>query len=320
VSDYQQQSAGIQCQPEDVIITSGASEAAELILTALLNKGDEVLVPCPGYPLYPAILNKLDATPVYYHLDPTGEWQPDAEEVRRLISPRTRALLLINPNNPTGSITRDDSTRRLLEIAAEHNLLVISDEVYGELCFDKPPVSASLFAERMNLPMVTLESLSKTHQLSGWRVGWMRFTHQEKMRELAGAIMKLAGGRLCSPTPAQYAVKPALAMNGEYVAGFLGEVKKRRDAAIACVEASTGGSLQCIVPGAAFYLFVKAIDPQHRTDEQFSAALLRETGILIVPGSGFGMSPEDGYFRLVCLADEQTLRGAFRRIESFMNE
>ena len=190
---------GAPTEVEQVLITSGASEAADLVLTALVNDDDEVLLPAPAYPIYPAILNKLGAVARYYRLDEARGWQPASEEIGKLITPRTRALVLINPNNPTGSITPDETTRQLLEVAAQSRLLVIADEVYRELCFAKPPTTASALAEELEVPLITLESLSKTHLVPGWRVGWMRYTHEEQMSNLTRSIGRLASGRLCSP-------------------------------------------------------------------------------------------------------------------------
>ena len=162
---------GAPTSSDQVLITSGASEAADILLTALLNENDEVLLPAPGYPIYPAILSKLGATTCYYHLDGLNRWQPSVDEMPSLINKRTRALVLINPNNPTGSITSDEVTKQLLELALQNNLLVIADEVYRELCFEESPTSASAIAEAMGVPLVTLESLSKTHLVPGWRTG-----------------------------------------------------------------------------------------------------------------------------------------------------
>lgn len=310
-------SLGTATSPDDVIITSGASEAADLVLTALVDSGDEVLMPAPGYPIYTAILNKLGAEARAYRLDQANRWQPSADEVRRLITNRTRALILINPNNPAGSITRDETTRELLEIAAEHDLLVISDEVYRELCFGKQPSPASVIAEQTGTALITLDSLSKTHMLSGWRVGWMRFTNTEKMTDLYRSVMKLASGRLCSPTPAQYAIKPALEGGRDFIDDFMREIRRRRDLAVSHVNAIPG--LSCAEPEAAFYLMIKAEDTRGKTDEQFVLSLLEATGVLVVHGSGFGADPRDGYFRLVYLANEETLDTAFNRIAQFLS-
>ena len=222
---------GSPTETKDVIVTSGASEAADLTLTALVDPGDEVLLPAPGYPIYPAIVGKLGAKTRYYHLQPNDNWHPSVDEIRSLINPKTRAIVLINPSNPAGSITPDSTTREVLALAAERDLLVISDEVYRELCFSPAPTAASVLAKETGAAVVTLESLSKTHMLSGWRIGWLRFTHPERMRGLADAVVKLAGGRLCSPTPAQYAVAPALESSRDYIKNFLSEIKRRRDLA-----------------------------------------------------------------------------------------
>ena len=309
-------SLGAPTTPEQVLITSGASEAADLVLTALVNEGDEVLLPAPGYPIYPAILNKLAAIGRYYRLDSGNGWQPGMEEIELLITSRTRALVLINPNNPTGSIIPDETTRQILGLAARHKLLVIADEVYRELCFEQQPISASVLAQEVEVPVITLESLSKTHLVPGWRVGWMRYTHESRMRDLTEAIGRLASGRLCSPTPAQYAVEPALAGSRQFQRDFLSGLKSRRDF---CVErVRKHENLSCQTPAAAFYLMVKAEKLGGRTDEQFVLDMLKETGVLVVHGSGFGTDPRQGYFRMVYLADEPTLAEVFTRIDQFM--
>jgi aspartate/methionine/tyrosine aminotransferase len=303
--------------PDQVLITSGASEAADLIMTALLNEGDEVLLPAPGYPIYPAILSKLGATTRCYHLDPANGWQPSIDEITSLIGTRTRAIVLINPNNPTGSIMADELTRELLELALRHNLLVIADEVYRELCFEEGPKSASVFAEPMGVPLVTLESLSKTFLVPGWRTGWLRFTHADSMRDLVQAVYRLAGGRLCAPTPAQYAVRPALEGDRTFQFNFINELRKRRDFAVAQVRKIHG--LSCDVPQAAFYLMIKVENLGERTDERFLLDLLEATGVLAVHGSGFGADPREGYFRMVYLPDEATLETVFSRISEFLS-
>ena len=224
VANYATQ-LGTLTRSDEVFITSGASEAADLVLTALVNPGEEVLLPAPGYPLYPAILNKLGADARYYDLDESHGWQPSVDQVRSLITKKTRALVLINPNNPTGSIVPDEVVRQLLGVAAENSLLVIADEVYRELCFGEPPTPSSVLAQAFGVPLVTLESLSKTHMVPGWRVGWMRFTHADKMKDLIQAIMRLASGRLCSPTPAQYAIRPALTGDKDFLHDFIAEFK-----------------------------------------------------------------------------------------------
>ena len=307
---------GAPTSAEEVVLTSGASEAAELALTALVNNGDEVLVPSPGYPLYPAILSKLGADTRYYQLNPERGWEPTVSEVRSLINKRTRALILINPNNPTGSITSNNTTYALLKLASEYKLPVISDEVYRELCFTTAPASASCMAPAISTPVITLESLSKTHLVPGWRVGWMRFTNAEKMPAVVNAISKLASGRLCSPTPTQYAIRPALDGSKDFLNDFVQEIRKRRDYATERIKAVRG--LSSDIPAAAFYLMMKVADLRNKTDERFALELLERTGVLVVQGSGFGLDPFDGYFRLVYLASEEMLEETFDAIEKFL--
>jgi aspartate/methionine/tyrosine aminotransferase len=308
---------GAETSPDHTLITSGASEAADLVLTALVNPGDEVLLPAPSYPIYPAIINKLGAVTRYYHLDQETNWQPSVEEVSTLINQRTRAIILINPSNPTGAITSDATTKALLELAARHNLLVISDEVYRDLCFKEPPISASVLAADSGAAVVVLESLSKTHMLAGWRVGWMRFTQTPQTRDLISAVIRLAGGRLCSPTLAQYAIQPALEGDRRSIAKFTEEIRRRRDLATMRVGEIDG--LSCSIPDAAFYLMIRVDDMGGRTDEQFVLDLIKTANVLVVHGSGFGCDPQAGYFRMVYLADEQTLASAFDGIESSLH-
>lgn len=316
VSEYAAET-GVETSVDEVVMTSGASEGADLALTALLNPGDEVLLPAPGYPLYDAILNKLDAKPVYYRLHEQEGWQPNGQEVTSLVTSRTRAVVLINPSNPTGAVFSEQVTKTLLEIAEQNDLVVISDEVYRDLCFGPAPAPASLLALGSDIPVITLESLSKTHMLSGWRVGWMRFTNSRSMPLLIEAIGKLASGRLCSPTPAQYAVKPALTADDGFVAGFMKDIETRRDLAVGRISSISG--LSCTVPQAAFYLMVRVKDLAGKTDEQFALDLLQKTGVLVVHGSGFGTRADEGYFRMVYLADETTLNRAFDGIASVVS-
>lgn len=307
---------GAETSPDDTLITAGASEGADLLLTALVNPGDEVLLPAPNYPIYPAIVSKLGANVRYYHLSHKTNWQPSLDEVRSLVNERTRAIILINPSNPTGAITSDETTKLLLELASKHNLLVISDEVYRELCFKQAPTSASVLAGDSGATVVVLESLSKTHMLSGWRVGWMRFTPAARTRKFIDAVTRLASGRLCSSTLAQYAIQPALLGDQQSVKRFTEEIRIRRDFAAKRVAQIDG--LSCSLPEAAFYLMIHVDDMGGRTDEQFVLDLLEASNVLVVHGSGFGCDKEAGYFRLVYLADQELLGSAFDGIARAM--
>jgi alanine-synthesizing transaminase len=307
---------GTPTGPDAVLMTAGASEAADLLLTALVDEGDEVLLPAPGYPIYPAILNKLGAVARYYRLDHARGWRPSPDEMESLINPRTRALVVINPNNPAGSVTPDETTSQLLEFAARHGLLVIADEVYRELCFGPQPTAASALAAGTGAAVVTLESLSKTHMVPGWRVGWMRFDGSGATAELSRAVHRLASGRLCSPTPAQYAVRPALEGERDYLSEFMRALRSRRDFVVGA--AGRIGGLSCVEPEAAFYAMIRVDDPLQRDDERFVLDLLEATGVLVVHGSGFGADPRPCHFRLVYLPDEQVLATVFDALERFL--
>jgi aspartate/methionine/tyrosine aminotransferase len=199
--------------------------------------------------------------------------------------------------------------------------VIISDEVYRDLCFAQAPTSASVLASAMTdgvgTAVITLESLSKTHLIPGWRVGWMRFTNAEKMRELITAITRLASGRLCSPTPPQYAIKPALEGDRSFMNDFVRELKARRDFAVSQIRDIRG--LSCTTPEAAFYLMVKVDEVGDSTDEQFVIEILEATGVLVVHGSGFGCDPRAGFFRLVYLANQELLSSALSKIRDFMD-
>lgn len=306
---------GSACTPDEVLLTAGASEAADLVLTALISEGDEVLLPAPGYPLYPAILNKLGGIPRYYRLNANANWDIDPTAVTDLINERTRAIVIINPNNPTGTVIPDATTRSLISIAARHKLLIIADEVYRELCFGSSPTPLSVLAAETDASTITLESLSKTHLIPGWRVGWMRFSNSQGMKELVRAIHLLASGRLCSPTPGQYAVRPALEGDRSFLENFRNEIRSRRDIVVGLIENVAG--LSCATPQAAFYVMIKVADPFKRSDDQYVFDLLDQTGVLTVPGSGFGLEAGACYFRLVYLPDKETLEDVFARISEF---
>jgi len=173
-------------------------------------------------------------------------------------------------------------------------------------------------APAVSTPVITLESLSKTHLVPGWRVGWMRFTNTDKMPAVISAISKLASGRLCSPTPTQYAIRPALEGSREFLGEFVQEIRKRRNYATERIKAISG--LSSDVPSAAFYLMMRVADLRNRTDEEFALELLEKTGVLVVHGSGFGLDPVDGYFRLVYLANEEVLEKTFNAIEKFIGK
>jgi aspartate/methionine/tyrosine aminotransferase len=304
---------GMPVTPDRVVLTSGTSEGIELALGALADEGDEVLVPGPTYPLYTAVLAKLGARAVYYRLDPSNGWQPDLDDIRRHISPSTRALVVIDPNNPTGAVYPDATRRALLQIAVEHNVPILADEVYGELGYDGPvPPMASLDPDA---PVISFSSLSKAYLAPGWRAGWLAVGKSERMDDVLGAIRKLADGRLCSPGPMQHAITAALTMDRSHQQVFIDALKERADLSIARLNAIPG--ITCVRPQSAFYAMPKVELPAGVTDEDYIVALLRATGVLCVYGSGFGLPAADGFFRVVFLAAPSELHEIYDLIAEF---
>jgi alanine-synthesizing transaminase len=302
--------------PDRVLITSGASEGIELALAAIADPGDEVLVPSPTYPLYTAVVAKLGARAVYYRKDPQNGWAPDLGHLEACITGRTRAIVVIDPNNPTGAVYSEEARRAILAIAARHGLVVLADEVYADLAFGEPvPPLASLDPDGL---VLSFSSLSKAFLAPGWRAGWVAAARSPRLDALVAALRKLADGRLCSPGPMQYAVLAALSGDRSHQAAFRAALAER--AALSVVRLNAAPGITCVAPGAAFYAMPKVALPPGRTDEEFVLALLRATGILCVHGSGFGLRPEDGFFRVVFLASPADLGVIYDEIAAFTRD
>ncbi len=304
---------GVETNPDRVLITSGTSEGIELALTAIVDEGEEVLVPSPTYPLYTAVLAKIGATPLYYRTDHTNDWQPDLDHIRRSITPRTRALVVIDPNNPTGAIYPDAMRRALIDLAEQHGLVILADEVYGDLAYDGPVAPMAILDQ--DAPIISYSSLSKAYLAPGWRAGWMAVGRSPRLDGVLAAIKKLADGRLCSPGPMQYAVTAALTGDRSHQDGFRRELRLRAELTTARLNAIPG--MSCVAPKGAFYAMPKVSLPPGRTDRDYVLGLLRETGILVVYGSGFGTDPADGFFRVVFLAPPAELDGIYDRMAAY---
>jgi alanine-synthesizing transaminase len=304
---------GVDISPERVVITSGTSEGIELALSALVNEGEEVLVPSPTYPLYTAVLAKIGAVPRYYRTDPSSEWLPDLDHLRSQVTGRTRALVVIDPNNPTGAVYPPATRRALLEVAERHELTILADEVYGELGFGGPvPLLGTLDPDA---PIISFSSLSKAYLAPGWRTGWLVVGATPRLDDAVAAIRKMADGRLCSPGPMQYAVAAALRGDRSHQPAFRAALAERGALTAELLNAIPG--MSCVPPRAAFYAMPSVTLPPGRTDEHYVLSLLRETGILCVYGSGFGVPAEKGCFRVVFLASPDELRAIHRDIGAF---
>ena len=306
-------SCGLNISPDRVILTSGTSEGIELALSVIVDRNDEVLVPVPTYPFYTAVLTKLGARAVYYRTDAARGWEPDLEHLESLVSPRTRALVVIDPNNPTGAVYAENTRRALLEIADRCNFVLLSNEVYTDLAYAGPvPPIAALNPEA---PVISFSSASKAYMAPGWRTGWMAVGAGERLDGVLGAIKELADGRLCTNGPMQHAVAAALGGDRSHQNDFRRQLQER--AALTARRLNGIDGISCVPAAAAFYVLPKVELPEGRTDEDFVLGLLRETGLLCVYGSGFGTDPTDGFFRIVFLASPAELEGYFDALESF---
>jgi aspartate/methionine/tyrosine aminotransferase len=304
---------GWPISPDRVFITAGTSEAIELALTALLDEHGEVLVPMPTYPLYTAIIAKLGARAKYYHTDPAREWIPDLDHLASLVTPNTRAIVTIDPNNPTGATYPAPVRKAILNFADRHGLVLLADEVYADLGYEGgvPPIGSF----DHDAPVIAFSSLSKAYLAPGWRTGWMSIGRTPRLDDVAAAIRKLADGRLCSTVPMQYAVTAALTGDKSHQVSFRAALKERATLTGERLRAMPG--VTCMTPTAGFYAMPRIALPPGRTDEEYVLGLLRETGVLTVYGSGFGMPATDGFLRIVFLASPDELRDVYRLMADF---
>ncbi len=303
-------------RPHEILITTGASEAIDFALSALVNKGENVLVPSPGYPLYNALLSRLIGEPRPYMLDEDNAWQPNVDHMASQVDEHTRAIVIINPNNPTGAVYREETLRQIVDLARRHNLVILSDEIYDKLILNgQSHVSiASLDPE---LPMVTFNGLSKCYLAPGFRIGWAIVTGApELVEDYTEAMKKLARARLCASHPKQFAIPRALNGNQNHVAETIEKLRIRRDLTMDRLNAIPG--ISCQQPNGAFYAFPRLeVDVE---DREFVKDLIRETGVVVVHGSGFGSLPRSPHFRLVFLPPEEILNQAYDRIEAYMKK
>jgi alanine-synthesizing transaminase len=307
---------GMPVDADRVVITSGTSEGIELTLTALAEAGDEVLIPSPTYPLYTAVLAKIGAKAVFYRKDPDNHWLPDVREIERAITPATRALVVIDPNNPTGASYPDDVRRGLIEIADKHNIPLLADEVYGDLAYVGPIAPmASLYPDA---PIISFSSLSKAYLAPGWRAGWMAVGRTGRLDEVLAGVKKLADGRLCSTGPMEHAIPAALNGDRSHEASLRAALRERAAITVARLNAIDG--IHTVAPAAAFYAMPRVSLPPGVTDEDYVLSLLRETGVLCVYGSGFGTKPEDGFFRVVFLASPAELAEIYDLVGAFTGD
>ena len=304
---------------DDVYTGNGVSELIVLSMNALLNDGDEVLVPTPDYPLWTAAVSLSSGTPVHYLCDESKDWEPDLKDLRKKITPRTKAIVVINPNNPTGAIYSKEVLLEMIQIAREHGLILFADEIYDKMLYDGEK-HISLASLSTDVVTITFNGLSKNYRSCGYRAGWMIVSGDKEMvRDYIEGLNMLASMRLCANVPGQYAIQTAL---GGYqsindLVGEGGRLAKQRDLAWKLITDIPG--VTCVKPKSALYLFPR-LDPEVypiEDDQQFVADLLKEEKVLLVQGSGFNWGKPD-HFRVVFLPHEDVLKEAIGRLARFL--
>jgi aspartate/methionine/tyrosine aminotransferase len=304
---------------KDVLITEGISEGIQMSLAAIVERGDEILFPGPTYPPYSSYTKFFDGTPVAYETVESENWQPNVDDLRKKISKKTRALVIINPNNPTGAVYGKKMIKEMLDVAAEHSLLVLSDEIYDQITYSDNFVSTASLAK--DVPVLGFNGFSKAYQMTGLRLGYLYFKGAEgELDELRQGIEKECRIRLCANTPVQKAGAAALNGPQDHIKGVVEKLRQRRD--YSCNRLNEIEGISSSKPEGAFYIFPKihGVGTRWKTDMEFVIDLLKQTGVLIVNGSGFDPLYGKGHARAVFLPPIPELEKAFDAIEDFMKK
>jgi len=300
----------------DVFVTTGASEAIDICLTALVNEGENILIPTPGYPLYTAIQSKLMMYENPYYLDENNGWQPNIEDIKSKINDKTKAIVLINPNNPTGSLYSKEILLQIIDLALEHNLVIFADEIYDKLLYDGKKM-LSIASLNKDVSCITFGGLSKNYMVPGFRIGWGVVSgRREILKEYLEAINRILRSRLSANHPEQYGIMPSLEGDQAHLAEALEKLTRRRNLTVEMLNAIEG--ISCVKPEGAFYAFPQ-LHMKH-SDNHFVAELIRETGVVVVPGSGFGQVPGTQHFRIVFLPNEEILEKSYKKIGEFFKK
>jgi alanine-synthesizing transaminase len=310
---------GVGISTDDVIVTQGISEGIQMVMAALIDAGDEILLPGPTYPPYISYTKFFGGEPVTYETVEDECWQPNIDDLRSKISEKTRGIVIINPNNPCGALYEEKIVKQILDLAGEHDLPVLSDEIYDQIIYEKKFVSTAHLAK--DVLVVGLNGFSKAYLMTGWRLGYLYFHDQkDQLQELKQCVEKEARIRLCANTPVQKAGVTALNGPQHHIKGMVEKLKQRRDYALKRLDKIDG--ISCAKPEGAFYVFPKihAVGSKWKTDMEFVLDLLKETGVLFVHGSGFDPIYGAGHVRGVILPPIETLEQAFNEMERFMEQ
>ncbi|MDY0909045.1 pyridoxal phosphate-dependent aminotransferase [Microbacterium sp. CFBP9034] len=317
---YEQDPAFPPFGPDDVYLGNGVSELITMVMQALLDEGDEVLIPAPDYPLWTAMTSLGGGTPVHYLADEQNGWQPDLDDIRSKVTPRTKAIVVINPNNPTGAVYSREVLEGIAEIARENSLLVLSDEIYDRILFDDAQ-HIPMASVAPDLLVLTFNGLSKTYRVAGYRSGWLVITGPKAhARGFIEGITLLASTRLCPNVPAQHAVQAALSgvQSIDALIGPAGRLREQRDAAWEGLEAIPG--VTCVRPQGALYAFPR-LDPEVyeiRDDAKLVYDFLVAEHVLLVQGTGFNW-PTPDHLRIVTLPEARVLSEAIERLGNFLS-
>ncbi len=304
---------GLSVSEDDIIVTNGVSEGLDMLMASIIEPADEVLMPGPYYPPYASYVRLYGGVPVEFSVDLNNS-TPDLEDIKSKITTKTVAICLISPNNPTGAVFNEKALKDLVDIAVEHNLYIICDEIYDQIVFDEKFVGIGKVCG--DSPVILLNGFSKVHLMSGWRIGYIAFNNSKKLDALRENIPKLARVRIASNLPVQHAALESLTGSQSYIPKFVSELKKRRDYTIKRINGMRG--LSCANPKGAFYAFPKIENNKYQSDKEFVMELLKSKGVLTVHGSGFGTKYGSGHFRLVFLPQISILEQALDKIEEFV--
>ena len=306
---------GLSISSEEILVTNGVSEGLDMVISSIVEDGDEVLLPGPYYPPYASYVRLHGGIPVEFAVDLNNS-TPDIEDIKSKITSKTVAICLISPNNPTGVVFNEKSLKDLVDIANQHNLYIICDEIYDQIIFDEKFVGIGKVAG--DSPVIVLNGFSKVHLMSGWRIGYIAFNQSSKLDALRENLPKLARVRIATSLPVQHAALESLRGPQDYITNFVSEIKKHRDFVVKRLNEMPG--LSCPNPKGAFYAFPKIEDNRFRTDKEFVTKLLESKGVLTVHGSGFGEKYGSGHFRLVYLPSLDILDSAMNKIEEFVSQ
>ncbi len=306
---------GLSISADEILITNGVSEGLDMVISSIVDDGDEVLLPGPYYPPYASYVRLHGGIPVEFAVDMNNS-TPDIDDIKSKITSKTVAICLISPNNPTGVVFNENSLKELVNIANQHNLYIICDEIYDQIIFDEKFVGIGKVAG--DSPVIILNGFSKVHLMSGWRIGYIAFNQSPQLEEIREHLPKLARVRIATSLPVQHAALESLRGPQDYINHFVTEIKKHRDLVVKRLNEMPG--ISCSNPKGAFYVFPKIEDNKFDTDKEFVTKLLETKGVLTVHGSGFGKQYGSGHFRLVYLPSLDILDSAMNKIEEFVSQ